>query len=995
VAVPVSFPLPFRLDAPEPGEPAWWPGLRDALRRAPEPERAARLASGVLEAAREDADAPPEALVQVLYACCGVAPFLAMHLRRHPDWLPALAREDLERPRDRDTLAALRDAALRDATAGSDRDGAGEGDPDPAAAALRHLKYYELARLTARDTYDARVPLEESATTLAELSALADVLLDGALRIATRRVEARFGPGGWRDADGREQRPGFCVLGLGKLGSDELNFSSDVDLVYVQEALPAGLQVDPDGVPPAVWLTRLAQTFGSLVTETTPDGFLYRVDLELRPEGAQGELVITDEALARYYEATADTWEKAAFMKARPVAGDLELGWRTIRAVSPMIYRSSMDFSAVEGIRDLKEKVEKARGGRAEGFDLKIDSGGIRDVEFLAQAMQLLHGGRIPQLRQRSTRLTLCELVEVGLWPEEAGRELEEAYLFLRRVEHRVQMAEERQLHRVPADDEAREVLARASGFTGEDGLARFDEALEVRRSRVRGHFEGFLAGKSGSDTILDLFARGAPELVSFPTTRRMMESLARTFAREIEESPDRQLALNNLDRFVRGLGSRRFYFELLMDRPELVSRLASLFGASRFLSDVLARHPRIIEPVFDNPERLLLARDELEADLDALRRELGVDDPEDAEGRLAALRLFHHRQIVNVGLLDVAGRVTRDEVEAALSDVAEVCVADALDYARRALASRARDLPPAARDARFAVVALGKLGSREMGYGSDLDLVFLYEPAGGDAADGALAQDHFVRVAQRLISALHTETAEGSCYEIDPRMRPSGNQGSLVTSLSAFARYHERDAQTWERQALLRARPVAGDEALAQAFRDLRGEILQRPLPDDAAAEIHRIRQRMEAELAREQAGRRDFKTGRGGVLDVENVTQYLRLVHGPRHPELLQPEGTGAQLDALERLELLDAGAAARLREGWEFLRNLASRLRILENRSISDLDEERGDLDGLARRLGYRGERRAAEARKALLRDYRRHTEAIRRVYEQVFEAGGAEA
>jgi glutamate-ammonia-ligase adenylyltransferase len=280
----------------------------------------------------------------------------------------------------------------------------------------------------------------------------------------------------------------------------------------------------------------------------------------------------------------------------------------------------------------------------------------------------------------------------------------------------------------------------------------------------------------------------------------------------------------------------------------------------------------------------------------------------------------------------------------------------------------------------------MGKLASRELTYGSDLDVIFVYDLPGASDDEYVAAQEFFVRLAQKLIWALQTRTVEGVCYQVDSRLRPSGNQGTLVTSLSSLRRYHERSAAVWERQALLRARAVAGGEDLTQQFGQLRLEILRRPLVVDAAAEIRRIRRRVETELAHETNVHHDFKTGRGGLMDIECVVQYLQLLHGAQHEELFQVDGIGAQIDRLERLRHLSTGDAATLRRGWSFLQRLSSRLRIVENRSISDLDEERGDLQDLALQLGYAAGQRSA-ARRALLDDYRGNTAAVRDVYERV--------
>jgi len=973
------------------GGAKWAEPVRAALEAAPEPELALRSAESLLDA-RIPPDGPElanafggldtdgaEQLARILYALCGVAPFFVRVLERHPEWVLEWLDDDLAAPRDRNELAARLAERLK-------------GGDDPSQV-LRDFKYLELARLTIRDCCEAWVPLEQSAITLLEVSQLADVILDAGLAIADRDVREALGPPRWRTVDGDDVELSFCVLGLGKLGSEELNYSSDVDLIYVHSTPPAQISHADHDSPdharqaPVPYFTRLAQTFGKLMSVSTADGFLYRVDLDLRPDGAQGAMVISDSSLASYYEAWADTWERAAFMKARPVAGDLELGWNAIRQVDPMIYQSGMDFGAVEGIRSLKAKVEEAHGRAAKGWNVKIDSGGIRDVEFLAQAMQLLHGGRIRQVRERGTQRALRNLGEVGLLPPEEVETLLAAYLYLRRVENRIQMHAERQTHSVPNEGPALDRLARAVGFAGDDATERFLEALEDARASIRGLF-GSSCAESGRERILELFARNVPHLLELSSTRSMIEALADELARSIDASSDGERSLNNLDRFIQSIGSRRFYYELLLDRPELVPRLTGLFESSKYLSSYLASHPTLIEPVFEDPNVLLLTREQLEADLQKAIRGRGGDEPPAQEQQLDGLRIFQHRQLINVGLLDISEKITRPDAERSLTEIAEVCLDGALAVASQQLAESKKGVPEAAARGAYLVVGMGKLGSRELSYGSDLDLIFIYDLLEEDAAAKPMAQDYFVRLTQRLISSLQTSTAEGSCYEIDARLRPSGNQGTLVTSLDAFDRYHhEGAAEVWERQVLLRARPVAGDPGLAERFEKLRQVILSLPLPDDLPKEIGRIRQRMEEELARETSAKRNFKTGRGGLLDVETSVQFLLLQNGAAHPDLLEVARLEEQLAQLEAAGLIEAKKAAALLEGWEFLQRLGNRLRIVENRSISDLDAERGDLDGLARRLGYPAGGREGGARRALLRDYQHHTDAIRNAYEQV--------
>jgi len=952
-----------------------------ALEASADPAGAAALAHAILAALDETSPDElratlrnhREGVLRVLAALGGAAPFLAAMLTRHPEWLPRLAAERFAEPRSPQALREALDRAL---------DGSRLED---APARLRRVKYYELARITVRELGIDLVPESREREVLAELSHLADALLAKAVDIARARLEVKRGPAEWIVPGASSPvRPGFCVLGLGKLGSQELNYSSDVDLIYAWESLPGEPEDGPGGASPIEYFSELAVELGRIVTPVTADGFLYRIDLDLRPEGSQSPIVVSTSALVEYYDTRAATWEKAAFMKARPVAGDLEAGWRVVRAIAPMIYRRSMDFASVAAIRDLKERIEREKG-RADGlFNVKIGAGGIRDVEFVAQAMQLLHGGRIPQVRGRSTAGALEALRDVGLLSEGRASELLSAYVFLRRVENRIQMVDERQVYELPRDDAARLRLARSMLSPEElesedDPLARVESRLAEHRARVRRVFTETLPD-APQQRIADLFARFTAGPGRSLHAAHLIERLAEDFARAIEAGPDSERAMSNLARFVEGLGSRAFYHELLLDRPELIPRLAALFASSDYLSGILASHPRLIEPIFDDPEVLLLDRPALERAFATIHTKLASEGRTEPELGLAALRLFHRREVVNVGLLDLDERVSAAESSASLSDVAEVALARALDFAARVLQRTSPSV------GEFLVVGMGKLATREITYGSDLDLIFLYAVPDGDDAEAMAAQEYYVRLAQKLIWALQTRTPEGLCYEIDTRLRPSGNQGVLVTSFRSFARYHEQHAALWERQALLRARPVAGAEALGRAFEENRLEILLRPLPDDATDETHRIRQRMENEVAREDRHRRDFKTGRGGLTDIEMAVQLFQLRHGREHAALLATDRTDVQLERLESLGLLEHADVSAFREGWAFLTRLSSRLRILDNRSISDLDEERGDLDGLARRLGYESQQREG-ARRILLADYRRVTDEVRAAYLRV--------
>jgi glutamate-ammonia-ligase adenylyltransferase len=955
----------------------------------PEPERSAARAERVIAAAAAHDAARlsrarserPEEFALVLRALCATAPFLAATLVREPGLLFALLEDELHAPRTLAQLTAHLDAELAHASF-----------PE-LGGILRRFKYAELARITVRDAAETLVPEERVQETLAELSALAEAILSRAFSRVAAEFAAEVGPPLWRTASGAELAPRFVVLGLGKLGGEELNYSSDVDLIYVYESPPPGaepLSGGPRELAPADYYAQLARRFGKSMGERGPEGFLYRVDLELRPEGAMSPLVPSSDRLLLYYDGYAATWERAAFMKARPVAGDLAFGWRLARQIDPMIYQGKIDVAGIESIREMKQRIEREHADAE--LDIKLGAGGIRDVEFVAQALQLLHGARAPQVRGRSAPGALVALAEAKRISNEMRDELLAAYRFLRRVENRLQMEDERQVHALPASGPARERLARTL-FSGADALARFDARIERVRGAVRARFDGLVQRPGGGAQLLDHMREQAPRLFASPRMAEQLGALADRVAIEIAASPDPARATNNWLRFVEGVGGRSFYFGLLLDRPELVPRLIGLFAMSRFLSDVVARVPVLIEPIFDDPARLLATREELEGSLASLRAERSAGAGADEEGALAAMRLFQQRELVNIGLLDLSGGIAQSEVEAALTDVAEACIGAGLEVARAQLARSARGALEGIARGEFLIVGMGKLGSRELGYGSDLDVIFLYDLPGVAAHDVALAQEPFVRLAQKFSWALQTRTDEGICYEVDAQLRPSGNQGVLVSSLAGFARHHEQQAQLWERQALLRARAVAGSAPLAARFEALRLRLLARPLPDGAAAEIDRVRRRVESELAHENAQRRNLKLGRGGLFDVETIVQLLALQHGAAQPGLLELATTAAAIERCARLGLLRPEQAAALGSGWAFLQRLASRLRIVENRSISDLGADRADLDSVARSLGYAASQRSGTSRVPLLDDYARHTDAIRRVYDEVVRGGAA--
>jgi len=934
------------------------------------------------------------AALEPLVTICAASRYLAAHLAARPrllDLLPLLPG------RTRTAQEAL-SAALRHANA---------KDAEALARRLRRHKLIEVLRIALRDL-GGRAALAESAR---ELSWLAASVLETAVRFHYAHLCAEHGPPEGRTALGAS---GFCVLGMGKLGGTELNFSSDVDLLYVYDR--DGRTQGPQAIDHFAFYARLAEEVTRAIGATP---FVFRVDLDLRPEGRSGPIVNSLRALELYYEAQGAPWERFALLKALPVAGDLAVGEDGLRRLAPFVWRKYLDLGAVEEMRALKARAEREAGRRG-GQDLKLGPGGIREVEFFVQALQLLHGGKDASLRVSGTLPALERLLFAGLISSRDRDELAEAYVFLRRLEHRVQMVAERQTHALPEDPAERARLARRAGYPGprEEAARALDRDLQLHRGRVEARFRDLLrvAGGGAPDAdpnatlaadpqaepaerlqalralgFLDAEAAAA-ELTRLARRRQTpfspsappeLQQLAPRLLQEAAAAPDPDQALRHLADLFGQLSNPRAVSDLLAGSARTARLLVSLFGSSDFLSRSLLRHPELIDQlVHRGSAPLVRTRDELSAEL---RSRLTADTEHD----LTELRRFRLEELLRIGVHDVAGALDADLVPQQLSDVAEACVAACLDLAtaevqRRDGLPRHADGSPAS----MVVIGLGKLGGRELGYHSDLDLLFLYSgPGETDGARHASNHEHFARVAQKLISHLTLPLREGSLYRIDTRLRPSGSAGPLVVSFDALATYHAREARLWERQALLRARAVAGDARLFErASREVLVPSLFRTLdPKEASRELLAMRERMEREIAAESDARYNSKLGRGGLVDVEFSVQFLQLVHGSSHPSI-RTSSTTAALAELRRIGLLAEAAAGPLARGYRFLRRVESRLRIVRDRPISHLPTSGRELVLLARRLGYSGPRAGEE----LLADYERETQSVRAAFLRVLEA-----
>ncbi|HYG66208.1 MAG TPA: bifunctional [glutamate--ammonia ligase]-adenylyl-L-tyrosine phosphorylase/[glutamate--ammonia-ligase] adenylyltransferase, partial [Anaeromyxobacteraceae bacterium] len=839
----------------------------------------------------------------------------------------------------------------------------------------------------------------------AELSALAAATLEAAIRFHARRLAARHGPPAGHEAD--PPGAGFCAIAMGKLGARELNFSSDVDLLFVYDR--DGTTAGERPIANFAWYAKLAELVTESLALPTEDGFVFRVDLDLRPDGQNGPIVNSVHAAELYYGSFGRTWERAALVKARPAAGDRAVGEALLAALEPFVWRRSLDLGALSEIHGMKRRID-ARAGAEGRDDLKLGRGGIREVEFFVTALQLLHGGRpgAAALRERSVLAALDRLLFAGVVPARDRDALADAYLFLRRAEHRVQMLDGAQTHRLPPPEE-RDALARAMGLPG---AAELEAALAGHRDRVAALFADLLGAGSDApplDPELALLADAEverPRRVALAAGRGLVDPERSVAALEILArrrtpfapgadpgpavalladalgTPDPDQALSGLADFAAALHDPEPWFRLLADHRRVARLLLSLFGTSDFLSKRFLRHPELLDVLLrEDVATLEKGRATLEAELaerlaalDATDGARGAD--ERIERRLGELRRWHGEELLRIAIHDIAGTIDLASVATQLTSVAELAVARCLALAEEEATAKGR-LPPG----RLCVVGMGKLGGRELGYHSDLDLVFLHPSVAAEA------RGLFSRLAQRLLAFLQMPLREGRLYAIDTRLRPSGNQGALVASADAFARYHAGEAQLWERQALLRARPVAGDAALLEGIRPRLHEVVfgTRTRPDDRAAlaaGIRRMRERIEAELAAERTRGRNPKTGRGGLVDVEFAAQFLQLLHGHAHPAVRTPT-TPVALARLRDEGLLADPEHAALAEGYAFLRRVELRLRIVHDFPIAHLPSDGPALAQLARRLGFHGDAPGA----AFLAEYERVTTAVRAAFDAV--------
>jgi glutamate-ammonia-ligase adenylyltransferase len=900
----------------------------------------AEQGDGDRQTRRAEALARDPAAAAVLEAVFGNSPFLTLVAEQEPVFALRLLQAGPDAARG-EVWADL-DALHARAAAGTDP---GRG--------LRHAKR-QVALLTALADIAHAWSLDDVTGCLSEFARRA-------LRCACAFLLgqlARSGHAPLAGGDDPADGTGYMVIGMGKLGAGELNYSSDIDLIvfYEPERLTAA---DPDKLPQR--LIRLTRGLVKLMSERTGDGYVFRTDLRLRPDPGSTPPAISTLGAEVYYETMGQNWERAAMIKARPVAGDLDAGARFLRGLQPFVWRKNLDFAAIQDIHSIKRQIHAHRGGgtiAVKGHNIKLGRGGIREIEFFVQTQQLIWGGRQPELRVRGTVAALDALARTGKIGQAVASELTHAYRFLRRLEHRLQMVDDEQTHTLPDRPDA---LAALGTFLGYRDRAAFEQDLRATLQRVEAHYAELfedapalgLSGARGGNLVftgsdvdpdtLDTLARlgfANPQAVDAMVrgwhhgrARSMRSARARELLTELMPAlleafagePDPDAALIAFDRFLAALPSGVALLSLFHAQPHVLRLVTQILGMSPRLGAHLARRPSMLDsvlfPDFAEPPP---PSDVLAAELgELLGRADGYEERLDLSRRWANDRTF---QVGTQSLLD---RLDADAAAIAWSNVAEAALRALLPAVEDEFARRHGRV----RGCEMAIVALGKLGSQEMTATSDLDLIFVYAtPPEGAASDGdkpLAASQYFARLSQRLINALTSPTAEGLLYAVDMRLRPSGKAGPIAVSFRSFCEYQTDQAWTWERMALTRARAVAGPPALCARLGEIVHEVLrQRRNAHALRGDVAEMRERMAAERAAETPW--DVKNRRGGLIDVEFLCQYLQLRHGHDHPGILSHR-TGEALARVERAGLVDAATIGRLRAALGLWQAVQGRLRL----------------------------------------------------------------
>ena len=849
--------------------------------------------------------------------------------------------------------------------------------------ALRMLRQLVMERLVVLDC-ESSPPASVQLVTLA-MTHLAEFALDVAMRETCAELDARYGAPLLPDAKDPSERARMWVVGMGKLGARELNVSSDIDLIYVydQDGQTAGR---PDGrgiISNHEYFSHQVKAVYNLIGEVTEHGFVFRVDLALRPNGNSGPPAVSLSALEDYFQVQGREWERFAWLKSRVVAPRAAVKDGSAQAlrqqVLPFVFRRYLDYNVFESLRSLHRQIREQAARRAAGHperanDVKLSRGGIREIEFTVQLLQVVRGGQFPELRTRPTVDALGRVASAGLMPQATAQALVRAYEFLRRVEHRIQYLDDQQTHMLPTQDADLAWISATLGFAHVGGfLAELDEHREL----VAGEFDKLLGGhtdcvgcdklgRTAPQEIEDLLAQqggdwppqfrdrvaawtGHARILALrdESRARLIRLLQRTASWLSDGRVSEVAALRLLD-WIEPLLRRESYLALLLERPTVHERLMRLLGAARWPARYLLSHPGVIDELADSD----MLRQRFDAasfvsDLQQRRAALQRTGEDDEETCLNLLRRAQHAETFRTLARDVEGVLSVEQVADELSALAEAVLGLTVQWCWERLKCRHREQP------QFGVIAYGKLGGKELGYGSDLDIVFVYEDEHEQAAEV------YAAFARKLINWLTVKTSEGDLFEIDTALRPNGNSGLLVTSFQAYANYQQQrgsnTAWTWEHQAMTRARFVLGSPALRQRFDEVRQAVISAPRQADALRqEIVAMREKVSAahpvRQPREGAPLFDIKHSPGGMVDAEFAVQFLVLSQSAAHPELADNVGNIALLERAERAGLLPPGVGESAARAYRELRRVQHRARLDEQPTqlpLQDLAEPRETL------------------------------------------------
>jgi [glutamine synthetase] adenylyltransferase / [glutamine synthetase]-adenylyl-L-tyrosine phosphorylase len=877
---------------------------------------------------------------------------------------------------------------------------------------LRKFKKREYIRIGLRDLLGNLELME----TVGDISNLADVCLQIAYEKANKDLQKKHGIPCYEDKDGNLKVSEFAILGMGKLGGKELNYSSDIDLIYIYTSSNGETQLDSSQISSGIkisnheYFAKLAQQITKYINEITSEGNVFRVDLDLRPDGPCGEIASSLASCETYYQSWGKTWERQAMIKARVSAGSEALGREFFTMMEPFIYRRSLDFKAIEEIKSMKNRINKSLKDK-KTINIKLGFGGIREIEFFIQAYQLLFGGRDKELRTRGSLETLEVLKNKNFLTEEDYLRLSEAYIFLRNLENRVQITFGLQTHQLPEKEEDRVVLAkkmRIKGKTPKQLSINLMKVYETHTSFVGNIFSEQFSEKEkreAAEKILceseksregeTLFSKET--LASIPLIKDPVQAFrflkvlrdGSAFSYPSEKSiqefnyilpkiieqcyriPSPGMAIKNLCRFVEATGARESFLNLFQENEKFLELLLILFGSSGLLSQIIIRNPELLDLLTDmDAVYRFKTPEKISEDLDKyLLKGTNLDD------KSLILRRFKQAEELRIGVRYLIKEADLEGTLSDLSSLADVFLQAVFKLACEEFSHKGNH----AVAKNFCIVGMGKLGGGELNFGSDLDVIFVYDKLNG--SDGA----HYAAISQLICKLTSEMNSAGYAYKIDTDLRPDGGAGVLVMSIAGYEHYFKTRARIWEQQAMVRARVVAGSKEVGEKFmKKIHSFVFKDNFEYSALIEISRMRERMELELAQEKTKGKNVKLGFGGIADIEFAMQILQLMHGKKNPRI-RKTNTMKAFDMFVAQGMIDQSKANQLKDNYLFLRKLECALRIIRETPTNNLPKEISDLAQLARLMSYIGNN-ADNIANAFLIDYEKHTLQMRKYYSE---------